>query len=43
MKEETCDCDSEGGLGYHTKECDMTPYGYNQALTDLNNYLEGLK
>src|SRR3989304_8807111 len=32
MKKETCDCLNT--IGYHTKECDFEPFGYNQALTD---------
>lgn len=29
-----CDEDSEGP-GYHTKNCDMSCYGYNQAIDDF--------
>lgn len=39
MKKKTCDCENDEGLGYHTKECDFTPYGYNQALDDIINNL----
>jgi hypothetical protein len=43
MKKETCDCDKDEdpqALGYHTKDCDMRPYGYNQALEDIKKLLE---
>lgn len=33
MRKITCDCESDPG--YHTKECDMTLLGYNEALSDL--------
>ena|SRR3990167_8251656 len=40
MRQETCDC--EEGIGYHSKECDFGPYGFNQALDEvlqiLNKY-----
>jgi len=34
MKKPTCDCD-KGDLGYHTKECDLEPYGFNEALDSV--------
>ena len=33
MRQETCDC--EESIGYHSKECDFGPYGFNQALDDI--------
>ena len=30
-----------GELGYHTKECNLEPYGYNQALDDILSLLRG--
>lgn len=33
LTQKTCDCDTT--IGYHTKECDMMPFGYNAALEDV--------
>lgn len=32
MSKKTCNCEED--LGYHTKECDFRPYGYNQCIAD---------
>lgn len=32
-KKKTCNCEDD--IGYHGKECDMEPFGYNQALQDI--------
>lgn len=39
-----CGCDEDednivNGFGYHTKDCDFTPYGYNQALKEVKEIL----
>lgn len=34
MKKKVCGCE-ESELGYHTKECNLVPYGYNDALSDV--------
>ena len=42
MKKKVCGCDEDDdpqAPGYHTKDCDMRPYGYNQALDDLKAYI----
>lgn len=33
-KKEVCGCE-ENESGYHTKECNLIPYGYNQALQEV--------
>ncbi len=39
MKQKTCDCENSE-LGYHTKNCNMMPYGYNQAIKDILKILK---
>lgn len=34
MEKEECGCE-KSEFGYHTKNCDLTPYGYNMALKDV--------
>lgn len=40
MRRETCNCEEEDGLGYHTKECDMVAIGFNDALDKVLKVLE---
>jgi hypothetical protein len=38
MKKEVCGCDTDPdpmSPGYHTKNCDLEPYGYNQAIDEI--------
>lgn len=38
MRKPVCGCDTdpdEQAPGYHSKDCDLMPYGYNQALDDI--------
>jgi hypothetical protein len=38
-EKETCECENSE-LGYHTKECDFTPYGYNEAIKEIKSKLK---
>ena len=38
MKQKTCTCEDD--IGYHTKECNFMPFGYNQALQDIVSLLK---
>jgi hypothetical protein len=44
-KKKTCNCE-DGFLGYHTKDCDFVPYGFNEAVDqiteNIKNYMEEL-
>ena len=40
MKKEECDCTTENGIGYHTKDCNFYPNGYNQAISDVLKALD---
>jgi len=34
LKKEVCGCE-KSEFGYHSKECDLTLYGYNQAIEEV--------
>ena len=34
-EQETCTCEED--IGYHTKDCDFTPFGYNACLSDVHS------
>lgn len=40
-KRMTCDCD-DSGLGYHGKDCDFTPYGFNEAIDRVIKIIDSL-
>lgn len=35
-----CGCTEDEGLGYHTKECAMEPYGFNACRTEIMDNVE---
>lgn len=39
LERETCSCEDE--TGYHTKDCDMEPYGWNAALQAIQDLIQG--
>jgi hypothetical protein len=44
MRKEVCGCDEDPdpmAPGYHTKNCDMTPYGFNEAIDKVLSILKG--
>lgn len=43
LRREQCDCESDNGLGYHTKECDMVALGWNEALDAALAIVKGEK